>query len=396
MRLGLFVCVLLLTLSFPVLASAEEPEQENDLSIEEGVELWLSDIDWSEWEEELDNLPNGVRELWNSTNIREAVQSIAQTGDLGLALLGGDATLDSISGLFLKELKSAAGFFSLLLGVSVLGGACMALSGDKQIQAVDISGMVCRSALLLIVLTAFSVLAYDTLQCIASLGSFMELATPVLMTLLAAVGGTASAGVFQPAMSLLCTTVTGVVERVIVPLALCGGVLGIVDRLSERMRISELSGFMQGLSKWTIGALTTVYIAVTSIRGMTAAAYDGVTVRAARYTAGSMVPMFGSLVSGSFDTMLGCAALVKNALGVTAILLSVSVVAVPMLRLLAYQWILRLSAAIAQPRAGAQHAAMMKAGAAMIGSLLSACTAVLLMFIVTLGLITGLGNAGYL
>ena len=189
---------------------------------------------------------------------------------------------------------------------------------------------------------------------------------------------------------------SSVVQPVIVPLALCGAVLAVLDKLSERMRVSELAGLIQSASKWTIGALTTIYVAATSIRSMTAAAYDGIAVRAARYAAGSMVPMFGTLVSGTFDTMLGCAALVKNAVGVSAILLVAGTIAMPMLRLLAYQLILRLAAAIAQPLTGAGQAGMLRAGASMIGSLMSACLAVAVMFIMTLGLITGLGNAGYL
>lgn len=371
-------------------------EEESDLSISEGIELWLGDIDWSEWERELAGLPDAVRALWSGLGTRDTTRQIAETGDIDTALWGEGTLWDVLPQLFFQELKSAAGFFALLLGVILISGVGAALAGDKGAQTADVAGMVCRCVLLLVVLTAFTTLARTTVSCITSLGSFMEIAAPVLMTLLTAVGGTASVGVFQPAMTLLCTTVTGVVQTVIVPLALCGGVLAILDKLSDRMRVSEFAGLIQSASKWTIGALTTVYIAATSIRGMTAAAYDGISVRAARYAAGSMVPMFGTLVSGTFDTMLGCAALVKNAVGLSAILLVAGTIAMPMLRLLAYQLLLRLAAAIAQPLTGAGQAGMLRAGASMTGMLMSACVAVALMFIVTLGLITGLGGTGYL
>lgn len=394
-RLFLLALGFALIMCLSPMARADEPE-ENDLSISEGVDYWLGELDWSAWEKELAGLPDAVRALWDGLGSREMTRRIAETGGLGLPMAEDADSLDVLSGLFVRELKGASGFFALLLGVIMLSGVCAVLTGDKSMQVGEVSGMVCRSVMLLIVLTAFAALARFTVDCIGSLGSFMELAAPVLMTLLTAMGGTASAGVFQPSMSVLCTTVTGVVERVIVPLALCGGILGLIDRLSARMRVSELAGLIQSVSKWTIGVLTTAYVAATSIRGMTAAAFDGVSLRTARYAAGSMVPMFGTFVSGSFDTMLGCAVLVKNALGLTAMLLVAGIIAMPMLRLAAYLLLLRLSAAIAQPVSGAQQAAMLKAGAGMIGALLSACVAVALMFIVTLGLITGLGNAGYL
>lgn len=391
----LLVLMALTLLLFSGAARAEEGE-EGDLSISEGVELWLAEIDWSEWEAELNGLPDTVRALWDGLGSRELTRRIAESGGIGRQTPDGSVLWKALSSLLTRELRSAAGFFALLMGVIMLSGACMALAGGKSLKVTEVSGMVCRAMLLLIVLTSFSALARTTVGCIAQISTLMEMAAPALMTLLTAMGGTASAGVFQPAMSLLCTMVTGVVERVIVPLAMCGGILALMDRLSERLRVSELAGLIKSASKWIIGALTTVYLAATSLRGMTAAAFDGVSLRAARYTAGSMVPMFGPLVSGSFDTMLGCAALVKNAVGLTAILLVAGTIALPIIRLFAYQLLLRMSAAIAQPLAGAQQAAMLKAGAGMIASLISACIAVALMFIVTLGLIAGLGNAGYL
>lgn len=231
------------------MALAEEAE-ESDLSISEGVELWLGDIDWSVWERELAGLPDAVRALWNGLGTRETTRQIAETGDIGAALWGGGALWDLLPQLFMRELKSAAGFFALLLSVIMISSVGAALAGDKGAQTADVAGMVCRCVLLLVVLTAFTTLARTTVDCIASLGSF--------------------------------------------------------------------------------------------------------------------------------------------------ILLVAGTIALPMLRLLAYQLLLRLAAAVAQPLTGAGQAGMLRAGASMIGSLLSACVAVALMFIVTLGLITGLGGTGYL
>ena len=85
---------------------------------------------------------------------------------------------------------------------------------------------------------------------------------------------------------------------------------------------------------------------------MTAATYDGVTMRTAKYAASSLVPMVGGMVSGTMDTMLGCALLVKNAAGLAAILLTMSVVLMPVLRLVAQMFLLRLASALAEPLPG--------------------------------------------
>ena len=98
------------------------------------------------------------------------------------------------------------------------------------------------------------------------------------------------------------------------------------------------------------------------------------------------------MVSGTMDTMLGCALLVKNAAGLAAILLTMSVVLMPVLRLVAQMFLLRLASALAEPIAGPRLPAMFGAAADMLSFLLAATLAVTLMFLLTIGLMTGIGS----
>ena len=73
----------------------------------------------------------------------------------------------------------------------------------------------------------------------------------------------------------------------------------------------------------------TFYGAVVGIRGLSAASYDGVALRAFRYTLGSSVPLAGSLLGDGVNLALaGCAA-VKNAFGTASLLLTVFTVLAP-------------------------------------------------------------------
>ena len=243
-------------------------------------------------------------------------------------------------------------------------------------------------------LSAFSSAAALAVTCVDGVCRCMELVTPILMTLLVAMGGTVSAGVFQPAMSLLAGGVAVGLKSVVLPLVTCGGVVSLVSGLSPRVRLGELGKLCRQAVKWSIGILTTLYTAATALGGMTAASYDGVAVRTAKYVSGGMFPMVGGLLTGSFDTVLGCAGLVKNAAGLTAILLCVSVVLAPMLRIGITMLMLRLSAALVQPVAQKEQVAMCTLGAEMLSGLLSACAGIMAMFLVTLGLVVGVGNVG--
>ena len=82
--------------------------------------------------------------------------------------------------------------------------------------------------------------------------------------------------------------------------------------------------------------------------------------------------------------------LVKNAAGLAAILLTVSVALLPLLRLAVQMLLLRLAGALSEPIAGAQLPAMYAAAADMFSFLFAATLSVALMFLITVALLTGL------
>ena len=364
-----------------------------DAAITEGVEHWMGGVDWSELETLLQGLPAEVRALWSGSGLQALTGELARSGVAGDAELT-ETLLPVLGELLRGESARLAGVAATLIGLSLVSGMTGALLTEQREGISGAAAFVCRCFTLTVVLSAFAAGAALALDCIRSICRCMELSTPVLMTLLTAIGGTASVGVFQPAMTLLAGGVCGLMETVVLPLVTCGGLLTLFSSLSPRMRLGELGALCRQTVKWVVGAATALYSAATALRGLTAAAFDGIAVRTAKYAAGSMFPLVGGLVTGSFDTVLGCAALVKNAAGITSILLCVSIAAVPLVRLCTTALMLRLTAALVQPVAQKEQVAMCRAGAEMLSGLLAACAAVTAMFIVTVGLIVGVGNAG--
>lgn len=357
-----------------------------DISIEDGVDAWLGELDLSQWQAFLATLPENIRALWADADLETLIGSWAAAGpETGI-----DPLLDALGALLLDEARASAGLLLTLAGLSFLTGMVQSLSVGRETGVQDVAGFVCRCFALAAVLAASLSPVALVLSCMDSLSTFMQLALPVLMLLLTAIGGVASAGVFQPAMTALCGTVVGVMRAGVVPLAVAGGVIGLIGALSPHVRMGETAGLLKRLAKWIIGAVSVLYVGTTAVRGMTAAAYDGVAIRTAKYAASSLVPMVGGMVSGTMDTMLGCALLVKNAAGLAAILLTVSVALLPLLRLAVQMLLLRLAGALSEPIAGAQLPAMYAAAADMFSFLFAATLSVALMFLITVALLTGL------
>lgn len=369
---------------------------EEDASIDDGVSAWLGTVDWAAFESQIAALPAEVQGLWNGFGTRAGVEKLALSGWDGTADPGvwEGTLLPALKTAAVNEIRSLAGLFAALMGLALCGGISGALTGEDHGAIGGAAAFVCRCLTLTTVLGGFAAGVQQAIEGAKAVSGGMEAVTPVLMTLLTALGATGTAGVFQPAMALLTTGVAAVMERVVVPLTVCGGVMGLMDLLTERARLTELSRLIKSVAKWMIGGITALYSAMTVLKGMTATALDSVSIRAAKYAAGSLFPAAGGLVTGSFDTMLGCAMLVKNALGITAILLCGCIGAVPLVRLGARMLLFRLAAAVSQPVSEKKQTEMLRLCADQISVLLGAMAAGIAMFVVTLGLTTGLAGLG--
>ena len=188
-------------------------------------------------------------------------------------------------------------------------------------------------------------------EAVTGMAELMQGLFPLLLTLLAAVGGGASSAFFQPAVVAACGTMTALVRSVTLPLALASGLTAILTHLSPRIRIGRLSAFLKTAASWTLGISFTVFLAATALQSLGAAAADGISIRAAKYAVDRFVPVVGGMFADTMDTLVGASLLIKNAMGLTGLLLLLSTAAAPMIQTLGSVLLYRLCAALLEPLA---------------------------------------------
>ena len=98
-----------------------------------------------------------------------------------------------------------------------------------------------------------------------------------------------------------------------------------------------------------MGLCIAVFGLFLTLQGITAAHYDGIARRAAKYAIGNGIPIVGGFLSGGFDLAVAGSVLIKNSLGSLGIFLMISVLFEPIIMLVAVNIMLRLTAAITQP-----------------------------------------------
>ncbi|MBQ7867297.1 MAG: stage III sporulation protein AE [Clostridia bacterium] len=254
-----------------------------------------------------------------------------------------------------RLLAQAAGVFqksiwrmTRLMIPALLVAAAEWLHAGKNIagDAARYAGMIMTMTLLVSDLREHTELATQTVDHMAN---SMQAIFPVMVTLLAAVGGTASSAFYQPAVIGAAGAMTTLVHQVTMPLAVSMAVLTMVGGLSEGLRLSRMCRLFRQAAGWTLGLGFTIFVGVMTVQGVNMAALDGVSIRTAKYAIDHIVPIVGGMFSDTVDTLVGCSLIVHNAVGLLGLLVLLSTLLLPLIRTALTMFLYRAAAALIQP-----------------------------------------------
>ena len=186
-------------------------------------------------------------------------------------------------------------------------------------------------------------------EAVTRMSGGMQGLFPLLLTLMAAVGGSSGSAVMQPAIVSAASTMTALIQQLTLPLATASAILTMLCHLGEGLRLHRLAAFTHQCATWTLGVIFTVFIGVLTTRAVTAATLDGVTLRTAKYAMSNLIPVVGGLFADTVDTLVGSGMLVQGALGITGLMLIVFWAMTPMCQTLASAMLYKLAAALMQP-----------------------------------------------
>lgn len=186
-------------------------------------------------------------------------------------------------------------------------------------------------------------------ETIVSMTHHMERMLPMLLTLLTAVGGSASSAFLHPVVVAASGSMVFLAREVILRLVMCTCAVTTVNHLSGGAHLTRMAQLLRSAVCWLLGVSFTVFLGAMSLQGVASASIDGVALRAAKYAVDNFVPVVGGMFSDTMDTLVGCTLIVKNALGVAAVLVLLLVLMGPLLRTLAVVFVLKLSAALLEP-----------------------------------------------
>lgn len=347
----------------------------------------LESYDLEAWEAAASGFSADMQRLWEEKDMRTWMLDYA-AGEAELSPAGAAGALKE--GL-LRALGQNAALLSLLFAAALLSGVSALLfdgdAGLKELLSLILCAMTVSAAA-----AYFLGLVQEAQGALARVSAFSQSAIPVLSTMLAATGRVASAGMMRPLMAFLSGSVIGFFEGVVLPAITAAGLFSIVGSLGTHEGLKGFARLIKSFCKWSVGLLFTIYLGTLSLQGMSLSGADSVGLRTIKYTLDKSIPVIGGVVSGTLDTVRGCAVLVKNAAGAATLLLTLAYVLEPCMQMLAASFALKLCAALCAPVSDGRIVRMMEEIGSLCSYLLAGVLAAALMFMILSGMCMAMGN----
>ena len=349
----------------------------------------LNEIDFSALNGVVEEFQNNSTNIFSIDNIKSKIYSIIS----GENAVSYSSFFASVFSIFVDLIVKYLPMLSLIVAIGVISNL---LNGIKsKFNEKSTSGLihfVCFLAVVVLTIGMISSISKTSVSSVNSMVSQMNAIFPILLTLMIGIGATASAGVFQPIVAIISTYVADFFTYLILPLFMVSFVFGIINNLSDNIKLDKFNSFISSLFKWCVGLIFTLFFAVFTIQGISAGTFDSLSIRTAKYTIKSYIPIMGGYLSDGMDLILSSTILIKNAVGLVGILMIISTIISPLLEIVVFSLLLKLVSAILQPMGNNKTSNFLMSTSKSITMLSSCIIAVGFMYLISVGLVMTTSN----
>lgn len=347
-------CVLLIILisffaiiiqpTYTYCASTSLIEISKDLG--QNVEDVLQDIDFTPIEEIINEFDDTQVKMFSLGNVKNKIKSVIN----GEQAINYSTVAEVVLQVLMQLIVQYVPMFALIVGIGIIAsllGQIKSKFAEKSTS--DIVHFVCFCIIVVVMATSIKKLIASTTSTIGNMEKTTNAIFPIILTLMTGIGAVSSVGVFQPVLAVMSTIISTVIFKAVIPIFIASFVLNIIGHLSNSIKLDKFNSFLSSLFKWLIGITFTIFFAVISIQGISAGAFDSVSLRTAKFTISSYVPVMGGYLSQGMDLILASGVLIKNSVGLVGILIIISSILSPILEIVVFSLMLKAVSAILQP-----------------------------------------------
>ena len=253
-----------------------------------------------------------------------------------------------ISNLF-KQIKSSATSVTTLFVIIVVMAILTNLQLDKDSDVVKISRLIIVMCVGAILLKNYIEIVQIFNNIIKILSNSMQVVAVFLTGILVASGKITSVGIIQPLLLFVASFICVVTQYIVVPFFTISIAINIISKISTDIKLDKMSGLFRKSSLCIFSSIIAVFVLILSMETTITKSIDGIYFKTTQNIVSDVVPVVGKFLSDSLDTVLGATELIGKAGGIIALIVTILIVSVPVIKIFVVFALYKILAALSEP-----------------------------------------------
>lgn len=245
-----------------------------------------------------------------------------------------------------------------------------------------------------VVMMNFSDIVQVVKETCNNLVGFMNILTPLIISLMIYTGSIVSSGILEPIILFLINFIGNIIEGLIIPVVLVFTSLIVISKISDNIQIEKLSKFLKSSVIWFFGIILTIFVGIISLEGTLSSSVDGITVKTTKSLVSSAIPVVGKILGDAVDTVLGCGIILKNAVGIIGVIIVIGICIIPIIKLGILTMAYKLMAGICEPIADKNITSLLEQIGDVYQIFLAILCSISVMLIIGTALVVKISNTG--
>lgn len=289
--------------------------------------------------------------------------------------------------LFEKQWESEKNQLIRLLFLGIIAGIFSNFSAALEKKELGETGFFIVYILLFGVMSVEFFQAFELAkETMGGLLDFMKVLVPAFSLSLATVAGSTTSGAFYEMNILGMAVVDSILVKMVLPGTQIYFLLNISNHLLKEARFTKLAELIENFLMWV---MKTIFGAVLGFQGIQMLLYPMIdqVKQGTFWKTASSLPGVGGLFGNVAGTLFGTGLVIKSAVGVGGLIAICLICLLPMLKLLIFVVIFRISAALLQPVSDSRIVSSMQVAAKSGKLLLSVVACSALLFILSIAIV---------
>ncbi len=291
--------------------------------------------------DKLDSYSQGY--ISEHTGFTDMVRELV-SGDTSVFEALGRQIRDAVTTEFMQTKEYIAGMLIFLLVAAMFNR----MINSKNSYLNSVSFLMVYGALMLILMESFTRIEALVTSTIDGLIGFMNMMIPVYASTLVLTGNISTGSAYYIFSFFFLYIIEWITKLVLVPATQTFLFLILINNMFEEDSLSKLADLLEKIIRFLLKLSTAAVFGMGVVQRMVMAAKDDVTNSLALKTI-KVIPGIGNAVSATGETLLSCGVLIKNCVGVVGVIIVISIVLSPIIKLIVFILGYKLTSAIVQP-----------------------------------------------